>query len=1015
MKKIYLITLLLSSVFMFSQSKNYSEMISEGTYTIQEIQDAAEGYFENRGKGKGTGYKQYKRWEYQALRSMNENGILKSPTFYYNELERYNNYRNQNAVHSRISTPDTGNWEALGPTFYNGTSNHSPGTGRVTSVAFETGNESHMIVGGETGGVWKTTNGGTNWTVLTDNLSNLNVYALAMHPTNALIYYWGSNDGTIFKSMDAGATWNIAASAIGDGDVNRILIDPNTPTKMYCSISNGGLFKSTNSGASWSIIHTDATKGYDFEFKPRDPSVVYASGTAVFKSTDGGANFIKLTVPAGLPNYTTEYPIGTIDWKSANRGWERFGVADIFPKTGDGLGLFLKGDGSGNVGDKTKIITPVLNLSTATNPIVKFSYALPDFFGNVDQLKVYYKTSAAGAWVQLSGANYSVAQDTWLDVTLSLPNPSAEYYVAFEGEVSSGGGVTLDDISIEDATPTVFFSDGFETPTPNVFGNGAKMLAVSADNSSVVYLLETNSTVGTGSFQGLYKSTDNGAQFVPLNHEGKNYLGRSLSATDPSDATVGQAPRDMDIAVNPNNVNEVHIAGVNIWRSLDGGVGFSQTANWDTTVSQPNNLGYSHADVDLLEFAGNTLYTATDGGVYKATNSSGAISTAYFTDLSSGLGIRQFIRFGISQTNPVVITGGAQDNGSATRTSTGIWRDWYGGDGMEGFVDKTNSQIIYGTSQRGDLGKSDNGGLGITGIISPSEGNWVTPFEQDPIAVDVLYAGYKQVYKSIDGGIDWDPISQEFDKNLDELKIAQSLPTTMYASYEDRIFKTTTGSGTWTELTQYFGDKVTSIAIHPTNPDKVAVANTGSEKVYVTTNGGTSWTSYKYDLPNFSALAVVWDNNGNDGLYLGMDYGVYYIDSTTSNSWKTFSNNLPNVKISELEINYADNKLYVATYGRGIWRTPRYDINTLSAVNTELEEGITIFPNPASETLSIVSSKKEMATIRVFNALGKLMHYSKDINLTNGFKIDVSPYATGLYFVRINNEKGITTKKLIVD
>ena len=103
MKKIYLVLLLLSTGPLFSQSKDYSEMINEGTYTVQEIQAAAEAHFENKDKGRGSGYKQYKRWEYQALRSIKDNGVLRSNKFYYNELERYNNYINQNSVNFSIT------------------------------------------------------------------------------------------------------------------------------------------------------------------------------------------------------------------------------------------------------------------------------------------------------------------------------------------------------------------------------------------------------------------------------------------------------------------------------------------------------------------------------------------------------------------------------------------------------------------------------------------------------------------------------------------------------------------------------------------------------------------------------------------------------------------------------------------------------------------------------------------------------------------------------------------------
>ena len=67
------------------ESQDYLEMINSGQFTVQEIQTSAETYFENRDKGRGTGYKGYKRWEYDALRMQDDNGLLKSPSFYYNE------------------------------------------------------------------------------------------------------------------------------------------------------------------------------------------------------------------------------------------------------------------------------------------------------------------------------------------------------------------------------------------------------------------------------------------------------------------------------------------------------------------------------------------------------------------------------------------------------------------------------------------------------------------------------------------------------------------------------------------------------------------------------------------------------------------------------------------------------------------------------------------------------------------------------------------------------------------
>ncbi|MBL7916931.1 MAG: T9SS type A sorting domain-containing protein [Bacteroidia bacterium] len=108
----------------------------------------------------------------------------------------------------------------------------------------------------------------------------------------------------------------------------------------------------------------------------------------------------------------------------------------------------------------------------------------------------------------------------------------------------------------------------------------------------------------------------------------------------------------------------------------------------------------------------------------------------------------------------------------------------------------------------------------------------------------------------------------------------------------------------------------------PTDANKVWVvcANTSAgNKIFYSSNGGTSWTNYTSNLPNIPANCVVYEPGTSDRVYIGMDYGIYYRDNTQS-TWTLYNAGLPNVPISDMEISPAmPTKLVAATYGRGVW------------------------------------------------------------------------------------------------
>lgn len=94
----------------------------------------------------------------------------------------------------------------------------------------------------------------------------------------------------------------------------------------------------------------------------------------------------------------------------------------------------------------TKIVLPTFNLSSLSHPTLKFWHIQAVAGPDQDELRVYYKTSAAGSWVLLSTYTNNII--SWTSRSISLPEPSADYYIAFEGTAKWGSGVCVDDISV---------------------------------------------------------------------------------------------------------------------------------------------------------------------------------------------------------------------------------------------------------------------------------------------------------------------------------------------------------------------------------------------------------------------------------------------------------------------------------------------------------------------------------------------------------------------------------------
>jgi photosystem II stability/assembly factor-like uncharacterized protein len=209
--------------------------------------------------------------------------------------------------------------------------------GRSIAVAGSAARPAEYYFGATGGGLWKTTNGGVTWKVVTDGqLTSASVGAVAVAPSNPDVVYIGMGESElrgniaqgdgVYKSTDAGKTW----THMGLADtqvVAKIRVHPTNPDLVYAAVfghpagpnPDRGIYRSKDGGKTWEkiLFRDDKTGGIEISFDPKNPQVLYASlweafrvshmmssggpGSGLFKTTDGGDHWTELSRNPGMP------------------------------------------------------------------------------------------------------------------------------------------------------------------------------------------------------------------------------------------------------------------------------------------------------------------------------------------------------------------------------------------------------------------------------------------------------------------------------------------------------------------------------------------------------------------------------------------------------------------------------------------------------------------------------------------------------------------------------------------
>lgn len=209
-------------------------------------------------------------------------------------------------------------------------------SGRISAVDGVAREPDTIYVGSASGGVWKTTNGGTTFKSIFDKYTQ-SIGAIAVDQSNPSTVWVGTGEswvrnsvsvGTgVYKSTDGGENWQFVGLPESER-IGKIVIDPKNPDTVYVAalghLWNGneerGLYKTTDGGKTWErVLFVDKDTGCaDVAIDPQEPSIIYAStwqfrrkgwsfssggpGGGLHKSTDGGKTWTRLT--KGLPEGT---------------------------------------------------------------------------------------------------------------------------------------------------------------------------------------------------------------------------------------------------------------------------------------------------------------------------------------------------------------------------------------------------------------------------------------------------------------------------------------------------------------------------------------------------------------------------------------------------------------------------------------------------------------------------------------------------------------------------------------